>query len=133
MSNNDDVDDGERAKRAHELINAMRADGYEVAYSGRVNDDFPEHVAAGREQLENPDELMGYFLVSMAEGQTDYSASTVVGEGTPSMVAQIQMLGAHFRALYDSSGMDVEMLVNSMIDEALEIDELSEEEEEDEF
>jgi hypothetical protein len=121
-----DVDDGERAKRAHELITALRNDGYEVAYSDRANDEFPEHVAAGREALADPAELMGYFLVAMAEGQTDYHASTVVDDGTASFVAQIQMLGAHFRALYDSTGeeMGVDMLVNSMIDEALTIDEI---------
>lgn len=114
----------DKAKRAHELITALRNDGYEVAYSGRANDDFPEHVVTGREQLDDPEELMGYFLVTMAEGQTDYTASTVVDDGTASLVAQIQMLGAHFRALYDSTDMDVDLLVNSMLDEALAIDEI---------
>ncbi len=124
-----DADDGKRAHRAHELITALRNDGYEVAYSDRANDEFPAHVDTGREALDGPEELMGYFLVTMAEGQTDYHASTVVEDGTASFVAQIQMLGAHFRALYDSTGeeMGVDMLVSSMIAEALTIDEMDEE------
>lgn len=114
--------DGESAKRAHELLTALRNDGYEVAYGADTNEDFPEHVGVARDALEDPDQLMGYFLVAMTEGQTDYYSSTVLEGGTPMAVAQIQMLGAHFRSVLEATGLDTTVLVDAMVDEALAID-----------
>ena len=34
-------DEEEEAKRAHELITALRNDGYDVAYGAPTNEDFP--------------------------------------------------------------------------------------------
>ena len=116
------TDEQEEAKRAHELITALRNDGYDVAYGAPTNEDFPEHVDIARDALEDPDELMGYFLVAMTEGQTDYYSSTVLGGGTPVAVAQIQMLGAHFRSVLEATGLDTTDLVDAMVDEALAID-----------
>jgi len=115
----------ERSKRVHELITALRNDGYTVAYGADENDDFPEHVARAREALE-PDELMGYYLVVMAPETTDYYSSTVVGGGTAMGVTQIQMLGAHFRSVLDATGLETTQLVDAMVDEGLMIDEIEE-------
>lgn len=110
------------AKRTHELITALRNDGYDVAYGTAANEDFPEHVDAARDALEDPSELMGYYLVAMAEGQTDYHASTVLGGGTPAAIAQIQMLGTHFRTVLEATGLDTTQLIDAMVDEALAIE-----------
>jgi hypothetical protein len=115
-------DDGEEAKRAHELITSLRNDGYDVAYGADINEDFSEYVGIARDALEDPDELMGYFLVAMTEGQTDYYSSTVLGSGTPVALAQIQMLGAHFRSVLEATGLDTTDLIDAMADEALAID-----------
>jgi hypothetical protein len=117
------TDEQEETKRTHELITALRNDGYDVAYGTDANEDFPDHVDIARNALENPDELMGYFLVAMAEGQTDYYSSTVLEAGTPMAVAQIQMLGAHFRAVLDTTGLDTTDLIDAMVDEALAVNE----------
>ena len=116
------TDEQEEAKRAHTLITALRNDGYDVAYGADTNEDFPEHVDVAREALEEPAELMGYFLVAMTEGQTDYYSSTVLGGGTPVALAQIQMLGAHFRTVLEATGLDTTDLIDAMVDEALAID-----------
>jgi len=47
------TDKEEGAKRAHELITALRNDGYDVAYGAPTNDDFPEHVATARDLLDD--------------------------------------------------------------------------------
>jgi hypothetical protein len=116
------TDEQEETKRAHELITALRNDGHDVAYGVDTNEDFPEHVGIARDALEDPDELMGYFLVAMTEGQTDYYSSTVLGSGTPVALAQIQMLGAHFRSVLEATGLDTTDLIDAMVDEALAID-----------
>lgn len=116
------TDEQEETKRSHELITTLRNDGYDIAYGAGTNEEFPEHVSAARDALEDPDELMGYFLVAMAEGQTDYYSSTVLEGGTPMAVAQIQMLGAHFRAVLEATGLDTTDLIDAMVDEALAID-----------
>ena len=41
-------DEEDEAKRAHELITALRNDGYDLAYGADANEDFPEHVDADR-------------------------------------------------------------------------------------
>ena len=117
------TDESEETKRAHELITALRNDGYDVAYGTETNEDFPEHVDLARDALEDPDELMGYFLVAMNEGQTDYYSSTVLRAGPPVGMAQIQMLGAHFRAVLDATGLDTTDLIDAMVDEALAVNE----------
>jgi len=48
-------DEEDEAKRAHELITALRNDGYDVAYGADANEDFPEHVDVARDALEDPD------------------------------------------------------------------------------
>jgi len=113
----------ERSKRVHELITALRNDGYTVAYGTDENDDFAEHVAQAREALK-PNELMGYYLVVMAPETTDYYSSTVVGGGTAMGVTQIQMLGAHFRSVLGATGLETTQLVDAMIDEAVTIGEV---------
>jgi hypothetical protein len=40
-------DEEDEAKRSHELITALRNDGYDVAYGADANEDFPEHVDGG--------------------------------------------------------------------------------------
>ena len=117
------MSDEEETKRAHELIAALRSDGYEVAYGAATNEDFPEHVGIARDALDDPDDLMGYFLVAMTEGQTDYYSSTVLEGGTPMALAQIQMLGAHFRSVLEVTSLDTTDLIDAMVDEALAIDE----------
>lgn len=112
----------DESKRAHELITALRNDGYSVAYGADDNDDFPDHVAIARDALADPDDLMGYHLVAMAEGQTDYYSSTVLEGGTAAALAQIQMLGSHFRCVLDATGLDTTQLIDAMVDEALTID-----------
>jgi len=111
----------DQTKRAHELITALRNDGYDVAYGADANDAFPEHVGQARDAL-NADELMGYYLVAMAEGQTDYYSSTVLEGSTASAIAQIQMLGAHFRSVKEATGLETAALIEAMVDEALTID-----------
>lgn len=112
----------DRSKRVHELITALRNDGYAVAYGADENADFPDHVVQAREALK-PDEAMGYYLVVMAPGTTDYYSSTVVEGGTAVGVTQIQMLGAHFRSVLEATGLDTTQLVDAMIDEAITIEE----------
>ncbi|KOX94237.1 hypothetical protein [Halorubrum tropicale] len=116
------MSDEEETKRAHKLIAALRNDGYDVAYGADTNEDFPDHVGVARDALEDPDELMGYFLVAMTEGQTDYYSSTVLGDGTPVALAQIQMLGAHFWSVLETTSLDTTDLIDVMVDEALTID-----------
>jgi hypothetical protein len=113
----------ERSKRVHELITALRNEGYSVAYGTEENGDFPKHLAQAREALES-DELMGYYLVVMAPGTTDYYSSTVVGSGTAAAVTQIQMLGAHFRSVLETTGLETTRLVDAMVDEAVTIEEV---------
>jgi hypothetical protein len=115
-------DDEEETKHAHKLITALRNDGYDIAYGADTNEDFPEHVGIARDALKDTDELMGYFLVAMTEGQTDYYSSTVLGGGTPVALAQIQMLGAHFRSVLKATGLDTTDLIDSMVDEALAVE-----------
>ena len=117
MSDND-----EETKRAHELITALRNDGYDVAYGVDTNEDFSEHVGVARDAFNDPDELMGYFLVAMTEGRTDYYSSTILGGGTPVALAQIQMLGAHFRTVLEATGLDTTDLIDAMVDEALAVE-----------
>jgi len=47
-------DEEDEAKRSHELITALRNDGYDVAYGADANEDFPEHVDVARDALEDP-------------------------------------------------------------------------------
>jgi len=110
-------------KRAHELITTLRNDGYDVAYGADTNDAFDDHVAEARAALDEPDALMGYYLVAMAEGQTDYYSSTVVEGSTAMALAQIQMLGAHFRSVLEATGLETTTLVDAMVDEAITIEE----------
>ena len=113
----------ERSKRVHELITALRNDGYTVAYGAEENGDFPEHVAQAREALE-ADELMGYYLVVMAPETTDYYSSTIVEGGTAMAVTQIQMLGTHFRSVLEATGLETTQLVYVMVNEAVTIGEV---------
>lgn len=112
----------DRSKRTHELITALRNDGYSVAYGADTNDDFPNHVAAARDALD-AEELMGYYLVAMAPETTDYYSSTVVEGGTEMAIAQIQMLGAHFRSVLEFTGLETTQLVDAVVDEAITIEE----------
>ncbi len=104
------------------MITALRNEGYTVSYSGAVNSDFEKHVEEAKKPLEEPDDLMGFYLLAMLEGRTDYYSSTVLGGGPPSAIAQIQMLGSHFRSVLDSTGLETTTLVEAMVDEALTID-----------
>lgn len=114
----------ERSKRVHDLLTSLRNDGVDVAYGGGENTDFPDHVDTAQQALEDPDELMGYYLVVMAEGQTDYYSSTVLEGGTAMAITQIQMLGVHFRSVLEATGLDTTDLIDAMIDEALTIEEV---------
>lgn len=115
------MSESDRSKRVHELITTLRNGGWSVAYGADGNEDFPEQVAAARDALE-PEDLMGYYLVAMEPEQTDYYSSTVVEGGTAMAVAQIQMLGAHFRSVLEATGLDTRDLVDAMVDEAVTIE-----------
>jgi len=117
----------EQTKRVHELITTLRNDGYNVAYGAAENEDFAEHAKLAREALE-ADGLMGYYLTVMAPGQTDYYSSTVVeGQESAMALAQIQMLGSHFRTVLEATGLDTTTLIDAMVDEALTIEEIDDE------
>ena len=72
---------------------------FTLAYGADTNEDFPDHVDVARDALEDPDELMGYFLVAMTEGKTDYYSSTVLGGGTPVALATVKEIGELAQAL----------------------------------
>lgn len=119
--------ESDRTKRAHELITTLRNAGYDVAYGAGTNDAFPEHVDTAREALADPETLMGYYLVVMADGTTDYYSSTVLEGSTAMHVAQIQMLGAHFRSVLEATGLETTQLVSAMVDEMITIEDADDE------
>jgi len=111
-------------KAAHDIALALRNDGYSIGYdSDDVLEDFDEHVEHGQDLLD-PDDLGGFFVVAHRDGQTDFGTSVVLRDEVAYGVVQIQMLGAHFRAVHDTLPLDVETLVDAMIDEALTISDL---------
>lgn len=120
---NDDGANSEKVSNAHELVTALRNDGYTVGFDASdVVDEFDENIEKTRELLDG-DELAGYFLVAARDGRTDYSSSVVVDDPVVHGVTQIQMLGAHFRVVLEHTGLDTSSLVDAMVDEAITIDE----------
>lgn len=116
----------EDVKAAHDLAVSLRNDGYTIGFdSSDVVEDFDDHVNAGRELLE-ADDLSGYFTVAHREGRTDYSSSVVVRDPVAHGVVQIEMLGAHFRAVLEALPLETTELVEAVVDEAIAIDEYDE-------
>lgn len=113
-------------KVVHDVMNRLRADGYEVGLNaGDYVDAFPEHVQETKRQLDAED-LRACFLVAYREGHTDYSSAVSVDDSVAWGVIQIQMLGAHFRTVLDALSLSTTDLVSAMVDEALAVDELEE-------
>lgn len=118
----DDLD----AVAAHQLVDALRADGYSVGLAGEdapLVDDFDSHVADGQAVLD-ADDLSAYFVAAQVGAETNYAAACVVDDPVVWGVSQIQLLGAHFRAVHDALGVDVDTLLDAMVDEALAIDDV---------
>ena len=122
--------DDASVKAAHEIATTLRNKGYTVGFDGSdLVDDFDEHIATGQQMLE-PDDLSGFFVVAHRDGQTDYSSSIAVEDNVAFGVLQIEMLGAHFRTVLDTLPLDTTTLVEAMVDEAITIDHQSYEDDE---
>ena len=116
-------EDPSRIKAAHDLSTSLRAEGYTVGFdSADIVEDWPTHVERGQRLLDY-DDLGGYFVVAHRDGQTDYATSVVVNDSVAWGVVQIEMLGAHFRAVHDALPLNVDELIEAMVDEAVTIDE----------
>lgn len=123
----DEVEAPTELKKAHELTTKLRADGYSVGFDADdLVDDFDDHREQSIALLE-ADDVSAFFLVVERDQQTDFSSSVVVSDPVVYGVSQIQMLGAHFRTVLDNTGLETTELVESMVDEALVIDETTEE------
>lgn len=117
-------EDLEDVKAAHDLAVSLRNDGYTVGFdSDDVVEDFDQHVQDAQELLE-ADDLSGFFVVAHREGQTDYASSVVVNDSVAWGVVQIEMLGSHFRTIVDALPLGTTELVESIVDEALTIDDV---------
>lgn len=113
----------EDVQLAHDLTTALRADGYTVGFdTDEVVEDFADHKQQAAALLEG-DDISSFFLVVERSGDTtDYSTSVIVENSTVWGVSQIQMLGAHFRTIYDALPLSTEDLISAIVDEALTID-----------
>lgn len=113
-----------KVKAVHDVVTALRNDGYTVGFdSDDVVEDFDEHVAQGQQQLD-ADDLAAYFVVAHREGQTDYGTSVVLGDDVVWGLIQVEMLGAHFRAVLDALPLSTTDLIDAMIDEAIAVDDM---------
>lgn len=116
-------DDPPEVKAAHDIATTLRNDGYTIGFgSSDVVDDFDDHAIAAKRMLDVED-LGAFFVVSHRDGQTDYSTSVVLRDDVAWGVIQIEMLGAHFRAVLEALPLDTSDLIDAMVDEAITIDE----------
>lgn len=124
--------DNPEVKAAHDLATALRNEGYTVGFdSSDVVEEFDDHTVAAQRMLE-ADDLGAFFVVAHREGQTDYSSSVVVDDNVAWGVIQIEMLGAHFRTVLNALPLDTSELIEAIVDEALTIDEMETDGENDE-
>lgn len=117
-------DETPKIKAAHDVVDALRAEGYTVGFdSDDVVEDFDEHAGEAQDQLDAED-LAAFFVVAHREGQTDYSSSVVLEDEVAWGLVQIEMLGAHFRTVLDALPLSTTELVDAMVDEAIAADEM---------
>lgn len=109
---------------AHDLTTSLRADGYTVGFDTDedVVDGFDDHKQEAAELLEG-DDVSSFFLVVERGENADYATSVIVEDNVVWGLAQIQMLGAHFRTVLDALPFGTEGLISAIVDEALTIDE----------
>lgn len=118
------MDDDAKVKAAHDVVTTLRNEGYTVGFDSEdVVEDFDEHISQGKQQLD-ADDLGAFFIVAHREGQTDYGSSVVLGDDVVWGLIQIEMLGAHFRAVLDALPLTATDLVDAMVDEAIAVDDI---------
>jgi hypothetical protein len=121
------ADDPSDVKAAHDIATALRNDGYTIGFdSADVVKDFDSHVAAAQSNLD-ADDLGAFFVVAHRDGQTDYATSVILEHDVAWGVIQIEMLGSHFRTVLEALPLDTTDLIEAMVDEALVIDDTTEE------
>lgn len=116
-----------KEKAAHDLITSLRGEGYTVGFdSSDTLEDFEKHAKQAQAQLDQ-DDLAAFFVVAHRDEQTDYSTSVVVDDEMVWALIQIEMLGAHFRTVYERVPLEASELIDVMVDEALAVDEIQHE------
>ena len=122
------MSDDEQVRAAHDLSTTLRNKGYSVGFdTDDLVEDFDEHTASGQALLD-ADDLGAFFVIAHRQGQTDYGSSVVLDDSLAYSLIQIEMLGSHFRTVLDTLPLSTTELVDAMVDEALTIDDMEDEE-----